>query len=244
MKVMRKKLINQQRDIMKQMSRKDLVDHILDYHNVDILDYDEEGNRREKPIAMIAENIRRRDYVMSDAQYYTLLDGFTKITIPEMKVVGTSFRDIDGEKLQKDLVGKRKDGVVNVYEVDYMLEPEPDNPYDPNAVKIYLPNEDGIHRQHIGYVAKDFLNAHPILEPMIVEGTMEDHSNGKFKNLSFNISFDTEALDARYETLRSKSYIQQQFDFNELLEYVSGPEDLSLDDDMLADLNMDDALEK
>lgn len=192
---MRKKLINQKRDVMKTWSREALVDHIRAYPNQEILDHDTEGNPRSHPIAMMAKNIQEHDYVMSDAQYYTLLDGYTKVVVPDMKVVGVSFRNPDVSKFDMTLVGQRRNGQVKTYDVDYILDPEPDNEYDPNAVRVSINDNQGIP-QHVGYLSRDFVGAHPIVGSMMVAGTLEDHSNGKFKNVSYNIALDTESLNA------------------------------------------------
>lgn len=200
MKVMRKKLVNKKRDKMKEWPRETLVDHIRNYHNQELLDYDEEGNRRDLPIAMIAQNVAEHNYEMTDNQYYAMLDGFTRITTPEMKVVGVSYYPYFGfdKPTARDFKMERvyAKGVLSKYDVDYVLEPEPENEFDPNAVRVSIQDKNGMLQQ-IGYVAKSFLDKHPIKETMIVEGTMEDHSNGNFKNLSYNISFDTEMLDER-----------------------------------------------
>lgn len=210
---MRKKLINQKRDVMKTWSREALVDHIRAYPNQELLDQDKNRVPRSHPIAMMAKNIQENNYVMSDAQYYTLLDGYTKVVVPEMKVVGVSFRNPDVSKFDMNLVGQRRNGEVKTYDVDYILDPEPDNEYDPNAVRVSIHDDQGIP-QHVGYLSRDFVEEHPITEPMMVAGTLEDHSNGKFKNVSYNIALDTETLDAK--RLNVDKFEQLSLNFDDL----------------------------
>ena len=59
---MRKKLVNEKRDMLKQMSPRDLVDKIVDYPNQTILNRDEEGHKRHFPIAVMAKAIKENDY--------------------------------------------------------------------------------------------------------------------------------------------------------------------------------------
>ena len=191
---MRKKLVNEKRDALKQIPREELVDKIINYPNQKILNRDEEGNKRYFPIGKMAETIKEHDYKMTDKQYYTLLHQFTAITVPEMKVAGVSFRENDPTEFKKKLVAEK--GSMSKYDIDYILQPEPENEYDPNAVRIMIEKEDGALHQ-IGYVPADFVAAHPITEETTIHGQMTDWSHGKFKNCSYDIAFDIEEIDKK-----------------------------------------------
>ena len=169
-----------------------LVDHVLNYPDQDKLNYDEDGNKRTHQVGIMAEVVEKNDYQMTDNQYYSMIDGFSKVVVPEMKVVGVSFRDPDIGNFKMDLVGERRDGVVSSYEVDYHLKPEPDNPYDEHAVGVWVETKENKLEQ-IGYLSKDFV-AEYLVEEQVVQGLMEDHSNGKFKNVSYHIAIDTDKV--------------------------------------------------
>lgn len=191
---MRKKLVNEKRDVLKQIPQNELVDKILEYPNQRIMNFDEEGNKRHFPIGKMAQEIRKNDYKMSNKQYYALLHQFTAITVPSMKVVGVSFKDSDPSTFDMKPVAKR--GSMTRYDLDYIFQPEPENPYDKNAVRVMVKTKDGTLQQ-LGYVPADFVAAHPITEEMSVHGQMTDWSNGKFKNCSYDIAFDIEKLDEK-----------------------------------------------
>jgi hypothetical protein len=64
-----------------------------------------------------------------------------------MKIVGQNFRALESRKLLKDLpIG----GFV-------AFKREPTNPYDENAVKVFVFNKSGTPRNlvHVGYIARD-----------------------------------------------------------------------------------------
>lgn len=189
---MRKRILNERRDELKELPRVDLVNHIRSYHDQTSLNVDEKGNKRDHQVGLMASVIQDRNYEMTDNQYYTLIDNFTKVTVPEMKVVGVSFRSPDVENFKKDLVGEKRDGQVKQYDIDYHLENEPDNPYDKNAVKVSVENVNG-ELEQIGYLQRDFVAKYEV-EDQVIQGMMEDHSNGKFANVSYNIALDTEKL--------------------------------------------------
>lgn len=199
---MRKKLVNEKRDELKQLSNRELIDRILSYPDRDSLDYDPEGNRRPFPVGMVAQNIRNHQDRMTENQYYALIHNFSAITVPEMRVVGVTFRKNNAAEFEKTLI--RKDGVKSVYETDYHLVPEPENKYDANAVKVMVPTENGDLHQ-IGYLNKEFVAAHPISDELEVKGYLTDHSNGKFKNVSYSLAVDTEHL----EQYRLGSYLYE-----------------------------------
>lgn len=190
----RKELVNEKRRELKHLSGRRLVDRILDYGNQELLNRDETGQKRPFPIGMMAERIRDADYHMSDKQYYTLVHHFAGITVPKMKVVGIKFQDTDPATLRKNLVERNKR--TDVYEVDYTLKPEPENPMDSNAVAVYVDKESG-DAQKIGYLSADFVAAHPITGEMDVHGHLTDWSHGKFNIISYDLSADLEEIDNR-----------------------------------------------
>ena len=205
---MRKKLVNEKRDMLKQMSPRDLVDKIVDYPNQTILNRDEEGHKRHFPIAVMAKAIKENDYKMSEKQYYTLIHQFTAITVPDMKVAGVSFRENNPTEFKKTLTAEK--GNRSQYDINYILQPEPDNPYDKNAVKVMIEKNDGNLHQ-LGYVPADFVAAHPITEEMTVHGQFVDWSHGKFKNCSYDIALDVEEIDAK--AVRDKALVMDDLPF-------------------------------
>lgn len=195
---MRKKLVNRKRDELRTLPRRELVDHILAYPDQDFLNRDEDGKRK-YPVGYIAQNVKEANYNMSDAQYYTMLHHFSKIIVPDMRVVGITFQNNDPSEFQKTEVSSSHKGRITTYEMDYLLLPEPTNQFDANAVMILVKNQNTGKAEQIGYLAKEFVAAHPITEPMLIEGTMVDYSNGHFKNVSYRLALDTELLDQTFE---------------------------------------------
>lgn len=185
-------MVNQKMDELKELPRKDFVDRVRNYSDQDKLNFDEDGNKKNHQVGIMAEVIEQNNYEMTDNQYYSMVNGFAKTLVPDMKVVGTSFRDLDPENYKKELVGERRNGVVSTYDVDYHLKPEPDNPYDENAVGVWIENEDNKLEQ-LGYLPKDFVSEYELAD-QVLQGQMVDHSNGKFKNVSYHIAIDTEGL--------------------------------------------------
>lgn len=87
---MRKKLVNEKRDELKQMPREAFIDRILDYPDQNSLNRDSGNRKRDFPVGKVAEGIRDKGYEMSDKQYYALIHDFAEITVPNMKVAGSS----------------------------------------------------------------------------------------------------------------------------------------------------------
>lgn len=77
-----------------------------------------------------------------------------KITNVDLKVVGVTFTNDDGSSRADKIIemSQHKDTTV------IQLEREPQNPYDPNAIKVLA---DG---KQIGYIGKDYSG---ILAPMM-----------------------------------------------------------------------------
>lgn len=239
---MQKKLVNVKREALRKMEPRALVDHICSYPNQDFLNFDENEKRR-FPIGAMAHSIKDDNYKMSDAQYYTLVHHFAKITVPDVKVVGITFydnnpKDFAHTKLSDDGRGH------TLWDMDFVLTPEPDNEYDKNAVRVSVKDtmdENGVQQyHHIGYLPADFVSVHPIGQEMEVHGTMKDSSNQKFKNVSYLMALDLEALNdinrqALNETIEQFTQLQLDLDI---------PEGLDLSDDDLKDLVAEEGLEQ
>lgn len=235
---MRKKLVNQKREELKELPRKDFVEHVRSYPDQDQLNFDEEGNKKNHQIGIMAEVVAQNGYKMTDNQYYSMIDGYAKTVVPEMKVVGVSFQDPDVENFKMDLVGERRDGVVSTYDVDYHLKPEPDNPYDKNAVGVWIENQDN-ELEQVGYLSKEFVEEHTI-EELVVQGLMEDHSNGKFKNMSYQIALDVEPVSLspdmdKLATLHEYTIIEDYEQADDSVQY----DDLESALEELSDLDSD-----
>ena len=65
------------------------------------------------------------------------------------KVVGTTFRP-NGQNILKYLARN-----VKSYDIVLEFEREPDNQYDPNAVKVIVGIKSSVKKHHIGYIPKD-----------------------------------------------------------------------------------------
>lgn len=189
---MHKKLVNQKRDELKKLSQKDFIDRICAYPNQDLLNLDDDGEQRRFPVGDMAKWIQKTDYQMSDKQYYTLVHHFAAITVPEEKVVGITFRPNNAGTFARKMI--EQDGSKATYEVNYRLQPEPENPYDENACMVLAQQEDD-EWHHLGYLPRVFVAEHRIWDTMDVDGYMTDHSNGKFKNVSYYVPMDVEEID-------------------------------------------------
>ena len=109
------------------------------------------------------------------------------------KVAGLSYRqdavlrlaleNLDYQKTKKELVDE---GLISerVYEYDFYpgkvdLVPEPDNPHDPNAIKVVV---DG---HHIGYIkAGSCARIRKLLEKDLIEKMYIEMGGGKYKYIS------------------------------------------------------------
>ena len=78
-----------------------------------------------------------------------------KIKNVELKVVGVTFKNDDGSSRKDKIIEMSVNGAQNSV---ITIEREPQNQYDPNAIKVLA---DG---KQIGYIGKDFSG---ILAPMI-----------------------------------------------------------------------------
>ena len=222
---MKKKLVNQKRDQLRKLTPTELIHEIRNYYNQDYLNYDNEGVKRKTPVGKLAENMEKQNVTEKNNQYYKLLHEYTKLIVPELRIMGTSFykEDVRPETINKQFVARSKSGVINTYEVDFTLQPEPDNPYDKNAVKVMVPQIDGTFT-HIGYVGHDFIKKYPITESTVMSGLMVDFSNGKFKNVSYRIEFDVEALDKKYGYDNSATSLTQE----DIVDLEQSIDDLSI----------------
>lgn len=188
-----------------------LVDRILAFPDRERLNRDDEGKRRRYPSAEMAVRARKQmekdpDWKISDKQRYVMADSFAQYSSDELKVSGITFAKADPNKLAKEQVSK--EGVKAVYAMQFHLVPEPENEHDRNAVAVYADNAEGDGRTRIGYVPAAYVQSHPIREPMDVSGTLTDHSNGKFKTISYTMDMDTEKLcrEARHDAADRYTY--------------------------------------
>lgn len=185
---MRKKLVNEKRDELKQMPREAFIDRILDYPDQNSLNRDSGNRKRDFPVGKVAEGIRDKGYEMSDKQYYALIHDFAEITVPNMKVAGSSQFKLgeDGPMVNKELVSE--DGAKSTYETDFLLRPS-----DGGNVMVMAQSAEGDLYQ-VGFVNPKFAAANPITEDMEVPGQFTDYSNGNFKNVSYSFEIDVEPL--------------------------------------------------
>ena len=191
---MRKKLLNEKRAELKALPVPELIERITSYPDQDLLNRNEDGSRRKFPTGEVAQGIRDRGYQLSEKQYYALIHNFSAVTVPEMKVVGVTFRENHPQEFQKTLMEQK--GTRSIYEMDYRLTPEPDNPYDANAIRVSVQKTDGSWHQ-IGYLNKEFAAEHPLFEEQEAKGYLRDYSNGHLKRVSYALSLDTEELDRK-----------------------------------------------
>lgn len=189
--------IKQKRKELLHMDDRAFIDRILAFPDREKLNRDEEGNRRKYPSAEMAVRARRSiekdpEWKISDKQKYVMADSFARYSTDELKVAGIKFAKADPNTLVKDEVSK--EGVKAVYNMQFHLQPEPENEHDKNAVAVLVDNTEG-GKTKIGYMPGAYVAQHPITQPMTVEGTLTDHSNGHFKTISYSMNMDTEAID-------------------------------------------------
>lgn len=87
-------LLNQKRNELRSLSRRDLVDRICTYPDQDFLDKNSDGSRRTFPIGGMARGIRDRGYEMSNKQYYTLVQHFSTLMVPDMTISNVTLPDL------------------------------------------------------------------------------------------------------------------------------------------------------
>jgi len=181
---------------LKGLSQREFLDRVVNYPDQDVLNYDEDGKRRKFPIGYSAEKMQENGFP-NDASYHGMIKGYASITTPDIKVVGVSFRKTDLDRVVKNKQSHTK-GVNSYYHANFRLVPEPENEYDPNAIKVEIESENDTY-QHIGYIPKEMAAKYELGEAMDVEGTIIDFSNGKLKNVSYRVPLDTEAVTIRKE---------------------------------------------
>lgn len=189
--------IRAKRKELLRMDDRAFVDRILAFPDRERLNRDEEGKRRQYPSAEMAVRARRQmekdpGYRLSSKQKFAMADSFAHHSTEELKVSGIKFAKADPGTLIKEEVGR--EGVKCVYSMEFHLVPEPENPFDKNAVAVYADNKEG-GRTKIGYVPSAYVGEHPITAMMDVHGTLTDHSNGHFKTISYAMDMDTESVD-------------------------------------------------
>lgn len=205
----RKQMIQEKRDALKQIPKRELIDRICNYPDQQSLNRDADGNWRDHPVGQMAHQIRdKQNYQMSEKQYYSLIHHYAALTIPELRVVGVTHRENDPFDFERTVVGHDKN--TTTYDMQYHLKPEPENPYDKHAVAVYVEKRDGSEHQ-IGYVGRKFLEVHPITEEQTVDGTMIDFSNGRLNNVSYRFPIDTEVLEARRQVVQQELPVDVQY---------------------------------
>jgi hypothetical protein len=80
---------------------------------------------------------------------WRIVRGYAQLSFS--KVRGVSFKNSDGKRRQSVIAALRK---YSSEEISLFFEREPDNPYDPNAVKV-MARVAGKGSAQIGYVAKE-----------------------------------------------------------------------------------------
>lgn len=205
----RKQMIQEKRDALKQIPKRELIDRICNYPDQQSLNRDADGNWRDHPVGQMAHQIRdKQNYQMSEKQYYSLIHHYAALTIPELRVVGVTHRENDPFEFERTVAGHDKN--TTTYDMQYHLKPEPENPYDKNAVAVYVEKRDGSEHQ-IGYVGRKFLEVHPITEEQTVDGTMIDFSNGHLNNVSYRFPVDTEVLETRRQVVQQELPVTVQY---------------------------------
>ena len=130
----------QKRKSLLKLSDRDLVNRILAFPDRQALNRDEEGNRRRYPSAEMAVRAKKQmeknpDYRISDKMRWCMADSFSQFSFDRLKVAGITFAKADAGAL--DLTPVAQEGTKTTYSLRYSLKPEPENPYDKNAVAVY-----------------------------------------------------------------------------------------------------------
>ena len=188
---MRKNLVEQKRRELKALPGQELVDRIMEYPDQDSLNFYGDGKKRMLPIGEMASQIASQNYRMTNRQRFSLIHHFGDISIEDRKVVGVSFRENRSAEFEMQKV--LSENTKTSYDVMFTLRPEPENPYDENAVMVLAPLKDGT-AHHVGYLSKDFVAAHSLKTEVQMAGTVTDFSNGKFKNVSYAVHADLELM--------------------------------------------------
>lgn len=205
---------------LKDLSHEAFLDRVTSYPDQETLNYDEEGKRRKFPIGYSAENMQENGFP-NDASYHGMVNSYASITTPDVKVVGVSFRKTDLDSVVKDKQQYQKDS-VSYYHSNFRFVPEPENEYDPNAIKVEIESENETY-QHIGYVPKEMAEKYELDGVMDAEGTIIDFSNGNLKNVSYRVPLDTEAVQFRGE---EKEYELDGFSVDDLKDLEAEDNDL------------------
>ena len=187
-----KKLVNEKRDEMKNLEPKELIDRILSYPDQDSLNRDSGMRKREFPVGKVAESVRDRGYEMSDNQRFALIHDFAAITTPTIKPkerISEAAAALDKEQIAKD-------GTKTTYQADFTLETMPTGDIVQIGQRTTMEVEG---RQEpvniiIGSVDPKFVDKFQITEDVQARGTFTDYSNGKFKNVSYEIEVDVEPI--------------------------------------------------
>lgn len=185
---MRNKLVVEKQAELGALSKQEFIDRMLSFPVSFYADHDRRYDRK------LAEASRKRDYRISDRQHANLIDTFAELMIVDTKVKGITFHENDPAFFQKSILPSDSNTKTKkTYAMDFLLEPEPGNIHDRNAVKVSATYRDGTLSQ-IGFLPAAFVKENPITSPVWAKGTLTDYSNGTFNNVSYSIPLDLERI--------------------------------------------------
>lgn len=171
---------------LRALKKNELVDRIRAFPNQKFLNQDEEGEMRKHPIGNMAKAVKENGYEMTDEAYEILIEDFAALTLPKVKVTGSRFQKFNPRDIAVE--EGRRDGTITRYPTAFMLQPE-----EGNGVKVMAGlKDDGMVQ--IGYLPAKFRKKYPVTKEMTVTAEMIDYSNGKFKNMSYQMYLDLERL--------------------------------------------------
>lgn len=102
----------------------------------------------------------------------------------EIKIAGTTFHPLPENQYLRVNTVYEKDG-VSCAETNAVLVPEPDNPHDPEAVKVIVPLENGQPFQ-IGYLPRASKQKQMVKQPCQASITVKDFTKN---NLQYSSSW-------------------------------------------------------
>lgn len=183
---MNKTMIILKRKQLGNLTKAALIDRILAFPDQKLLNEHTNGVKRDYPLADMATAIKENGYEMTKDIRKTMVKDFASITLPVVKVTGTTFQKFDPKAIAVD--GEKKDGTVTEYSTVFIL-----TPVDKEGVKVMARLTEGGNVQ-IGYLPSKFNKKHPVTKDTPVAARMTDYSNGKFKNMSYSMCIDLENL--------------------------------------------------
>lgn len=180
----RRDLVHEKRMELRTLSNRELVDRICSYPFPRALNYGVE-KQGEFPLEQMARNARSQNYELSKEQREIFIRNFPLLAVPDIylpvKISPNECKNFSMEFCYKD-------GVNTRYETEFLLRP------DSNGVMVLGRTLDGSF-QELGQPDFAFMGDFLIKKDVLAPGEISDHSNGKFKNLTFHVLVDTEKLD-------------------------------------------------